>query len=362
MSALPLAVMMLEAEGVYRPNEAEGESGLEVRRALLGMRWAPAPWAEVVSTINAVAVKPVPLLWDAHVILSHRSGLKAEVGHGQTPLFPSVQQPRDTHPIPELSLTTAAFWPGRDTGLQLQLTNPHLPVEAWLRVGNGSGSPSGNDNPHLSADGRLDLVAGRARAPQGRATPLGLRLGVGGHTEDAEDRAGITGTLPTGFVFWRAPTIHGPVQIAEGHLVALAGPLQLTAEGALAQESRARDTDGNPTTPREDLDAVRSQGGCLEVAWMLTGQQRLPGAWPLAGEAPGLELSVRVERLSLGQGAEDVAPSGATSAEGALHLWLPEGIGAALWGGAARYDAAPLETPNSTSSWFLAARLSARWL
>ena len=115
LAASLVPVAMLEAEGVYRPHEAEGETGFEVRRALAGVRWSLAPWAEVVTTINAVAVKPVPLLWDAHVVFSHRSGAWV-AGFGQTPLFPSVQQPRDTNPIPELSLLTAAFWPGRRRG------------------------------------------------------------------------------------------------------------------------------------------------------------------------------------------------------------------------------------------------------
>jgi hypothetical protein len=95
---------------------------------------------------------------------------------------------------------------------------------------------------------------------------------------------------------------------------------------------------------------------------MVTGQHRLPGAWPVAGEKLGVEVAARGERLTLGERAADVDPGGAIGVEGAVRLWHPVGLGGGLSGGWFHDDTAPLEEPDVSSSWFVAGRVTARWL
>lgn len=356
-------VVLVEAEAALIPAEEEGESGVEIRRLYLGARWEPVPWATVVGAVNAASGEHDHLVLDAFVRVRPAGPVDLVLGYGKTPLFASARDAGvETLPIPELSLSTAALWPGRDTGFEAHLAGPQLPVEVWARIGNGSGSPAGNDNPQIAFDGRLDGVSGRAREGAERSAAWGLRVGAGFHVEDAEDRAGLSGHTPTGFEFWRSPTISGTVWTAEGHVVGLLGPVQLTLEGARASEARSEDTDGNPDTPRAALDPVGSWGGSGELAWMVTGQHRQPGAWPVAGDDVGVEVAGRAERLSLGMSAADVDPGGATGGELAVRVWHPRGLGGGVSGGYFHYDAAPLEEPGVTSSWFFAARVTARWL
>jgi phosphate-selective porin OprO/OprP len=352
-------VLAAEVDLAYSPREEEVESGFGVRRLLVGLDARPLPAVRAVAVLNPVGGEHDPLLWDAFIEGSHQ-GWTLTVGFGQSPLFASVQQPRDTNPVPELSLAARALWPGRDAGLQLHGAPMVAPVELWARVGNGSGSPTANDNSALSVDGRVDLVLGRGRAGAPADGPLGLRLGLGAHRERAEDRAGIAPILPNGFVPWRPPTVAGRVEVLEAHLVGLAGPVMLTVEGGLASEGRSADTDGDPETPRESLPTTGARAGVAELAWMLTGQRRLPGAWPVSGPRPGVELAGRVEAVAAGRGARDLEPGGVQGTELSARLWHPAGLSAALTGGQFQYDQAPLEEPGVTDSWFVALRASAR--
>lgn len=117
---------------------------------------------------------------------------------------------------------------------------------------------------------------------------------------------------------------------------------------------RSEDTDGNPDTPRAELDPVQSWGTSGEVAWMVTGQHRRPGACPVAGEKIGVEVAGGGERLSLG--------GGASGGELAVRVWHPIALGGGVSGGWFLYDTVPLEEPEATSSWHVAARVTARWL
>lgn len=308
-----------------------------------------------------MAGKHGAILHDGRVEVEPHEALRLSLGYGKTPLFASVRDlPVETLAVPELSLVARAFSPGRDVGAEAHLAHPALPVEAWIRAGNGSGAANGNDNPALAGEARLDLSFGRCRAGAERDAPWGLRLGVGGHLEDAFDRAGISGSTTPGFVFWRSPTVSGPLRLGEAHLLAQAGPVQLLAEGAMASEGREKDDDGNPETPRVALDPVRSSGLAAELAWMLTGQRRQAGEWPVEGERPALELAARGQRIWLGRGSEDVEDGGGAGVEGALRLWHEAGLGGALHGGWTRYDTPPLEAPEAETSVFVGARLLAR--
>lgn len=106
-------------------------------------------------------------------------------------------------------------------------------------------------------------MVGRARVDAERIDFFSLRLGGGFHFEDAEDRAGIAGRTPTGFEFWRSPTVAGTVWIAEGHGVVLVGPVQVTIEGAAASGGAPRTRTATPT-PRAPSWIRFSRGGRLE--------------------------------------------------------------------------------------------------
>ena len=250
-----------------------------------------------------------------------------------------------------------AFWPGRDVGLEVhRLPSPSFPVEAWLRVGNGSGIALGNDNSDFALDARLDAVFGRAAPRSDARRFFGVRVGAGLHKESAEDRLGIRGATADGFLFYRPTIVYGSRHVAESHAQVLAGPVQIRAELAVAKEGRAKDTDGNPNTPRVVQDPIRSSGGSVEVAWMITGQHRSPGQWPasLPGRRFGigaLEVGARFERLDLGLGAEGVARGGAKTGAFSVRWWATSFCALSAAAYYTAFEVPPIEEPNQKDSW-----------
>lgn len=250
-----------------------------------------------------------------------------------------------------------AFWPGRDVGLEVhRLPSASFPIEAWLRVGNGSGIALGNDNSDFALDTRLDAVFGRAIPSSDARRFWGFRLGAGLHLESAEDRLGIRGAIADGFQFYRPVIVFGQRYVGEAHSQILLGPVQLRLELAVAKEARAKDNDGNPNTPRVPQDPIRSSGGSIEAAWMLTGEHRSPGRWPkgLPGRTWGvgaLELAARLERLDLGRNASDVTPGGASTGVVALRWWATTFCALSAAAYYTKYDTAPIEEPDTTRSW-----------
>jgi phosphate-selective porin OprO/OprP len=253
-------------------------------------------------------------------------------------------------------MVTRAFWPAYDAGVEVhRAATARVPIEGWLRVGNGSGSALGNDNDDYALDARLDVALGRARTGVAATVPFGLRFGSGLHLESAYDRLGIAGATADGFVFFDAPTVSGPRYLTEGHVVAYGGPVKLTVEAALAKESRSKDTDGNTATPPVPEASVISKGAFAEAAWMIFGPWRRHGAWPV--DSPigvwdwgGLELGARAERILLAQGAPDVVPGGAWSTSGALRWWTTSFLAASLAVYYTRYDVAPVEETDKRTS------------
>lgn len=336
-------IAMIDNKFTFVPAEAEGMGGFEVRRLYLGFRWEPLSWVAGTASINGFGGEHGPTVLDAGIRVHPKGIISFNIGYGKTPLFISAHDISvETLPVPELSIVARSFWPGRATGAEVHLEGPDLPVEAWFRLGS---------IPELAMDGRVDLVL-----------KAGLRAGVGIHLSHTEDHPGLSGENPTGFSFWRAPTVSGKMQTVEGHVQGGMGPVQLTFEGAFASEGRSEDTDGNPETPRVSLDALQSWGASGEVAWMVTGQKRISGPWPVVGDKIGIEVAGRAERLSLGQGAVDTVAGGATGGELAVHLWHPAGWGSAISGGWLQYDVAPIEEPGVTHSWFVAANATLRLL
>jgi phosphate-selective porin OprO/OprP len=344
----------------------EGEDGFSVARLRLGAQGSFTRWFFAAAQVEMIGGEG-PRVLDAMVGVRPSPEWEVTFGASRTPLFSSARdEPLAALPVPELSMVTRAFWPGFDAGLEVhRLPTPRLPVEAWLRVGNGSGSALGNDNSDYALDARLDAAFGRAVTGAPASLPYGLRFGAGLHAESAEDRAGVGGTTAGGFLFYRPVTVSGPRTLTEAHVIVYAGPVKVTAEAALARETRSRDTDGNPDTPRVAQDPVVSKGATVEVAWMITGPRRRHGLWPVQSPAGtwdwgALELAARAERLSLGGGAKDVKAGGATAGSAALRWWVTSfcAVSAAAYFSA--YDAAPIEEPDRTRSWLGIVRATVR--
>ena len=352
-------ILMTELDATVYSDELEGETGLRVARLRLGGTARVAPWLTGFG-VAEVAIREAPVLLDAGVRLQPVAWLDVTVGYDKTPLFATAHDiPVETTALPDFPLVTRALWRQRDLGIEGHLREPALPLEAFVRLGNGSGTSYGNDNAAPSLEARLDLTAGRGRHQAEGDEVFGLRAGAGAHVENADDRSAIAGETPTGFLFWRSPTVSGPMQLVAAHALVWLGPTTLSAEGGWAREGRSRDDDGNPDTPRLALDPVSSWGGVGELAVAVAGPWRVPGAWPSAGQdQPTVELATRVERLSTGLGADDVAPGGILALEGGGRLWSPRGLAFGLSGYWASYDIAPLETPDRTTTWGTRARLT----
>ncbi|MBK8256179.1 MAG: hypothetical protein IPK82_26355 [Polyangiaceae bacterium] len=345
------------------PDRIEGEDGFALVRARLGARIDVGSWLSGVAQAEWAREKPA--LLDAYTELRPLKWLAIRVGASKTPLFAGARDEWVANlPIPERSMVVNAFWPGRDLGAELHLLpTPNLPIEAWVRAGNGSGAVLGNDNSDFAMDMRLDVALGRAIPTVGKNVFWGVRFGAGLHVDSVEDRPGVAGTTAGAFTFYRPPTVSGGRRVVEAHAVTWVGPVRVSGEFAFALESRGKDTDGNPDTPRVPLIATRSSGGGAEVAWMITGQRRVPGAWPVdtpwnQWDFGALELAARVERLDLGVGAPDVTAGGATSGAVALRWWATNyaALSAAFYG--YLYDRPPIEEPDRKDSWVTLLRLT----
>ncbi|ADO69014.1 conserved uncharacterized protein [Stigmatella aurantiaca DW4/3-1] len=364
--AEPLFSPLLVGELDYRVHstEVEGFTGFALGRFRLGGALRPTERFLAVGSVEWALEKP--LLTDALVLFTPVEGIHLSLGYGKTPLFASAKDVAvEALSIPELSLPVRALWPQRDLGLEAQFSPKTLPLEAWLRVGNGSRSSLGNDNAAPAVDVRLDSLWGGASPAAAPDTSWGLRLGGGVHAEDAFDRAGIGGTTPTGFLFYRPVPVSGWRWVTEAHAVFWSGPLQVTAEGGVAWEQRSRDTDGNPQTPRETLPGIRAQGGAVEVSWLVRGKRRPARGWPVVpseGEGMGIqgavEVAGRVERLVAGLGASDVQTGGSGGGALAVRWWATDFVGAGVAGYYLRYDHPPIEAPDRRDSWLVLSRVT----
>jgi phosphate-selective porin OprO and OprP len=343
----------------------EGNDGFAVDRLRLGTRLGFTRWFRAVAQVELVGESPRIL--DARVVAIPSPEWEISFGPGPTPLFSSARdEPLWALPLPELSMVTRAFWPAYDFGLEVhRLPTPRVPIEAWLRWGNGSGSALGNDNSAYALDARLDAAFGRAVTGAPRSLPLGLRLGAGLNAGAPASRLGVSGTTAEGFLFYAPATVNGPRYVFEGHVVAYAGPVKLTVEAALAKENRSENLSGNPDTPSVAQDPVFSKGIFAEVGWMIRGPWRRHGAWPV--DSPigtwdwgALELGARGERLSLETGARDVQPGGATSGSAALRWWTTSFAAASAAVYYTVYDQPPIAEPTQTRSWLGIFRVTVR--
>lgn len=349
-------------------SDLEGNSGFAIARLRPGLLLAPTPWFRGVATFEFAGENPTIL--DAYMRLRAADWVEFTLGYSKPPMFASfTYEPVHTLPFPDRAPVVGSFGVLRDLGADVHFTPHQLPIEGWLRIGNGTGSPLGNDNALPAGYGSLDLVLGRAWVgSSSESQTFGLRLGGGAFVESAQDRDGITGRTPLGFVYFRPVVVSGLRVVGEGHVVAYAGPLRLTVEGAVARESRSRDDDGNPSTPRVDLPTMQSYGLTSEVAWVLhgarrdvgrapRGQQRDDGAW--GGGA--VELAARYDGMWLGRGAGDVREGGSQGGALAVKWWPVDFLAGTLAGYVTHYDAAPIEEPEQLWSWGIVARASFFW-
>lgn len=350
------------------PSELEGNTGFALARFRPGVVLAPTSWFRAVATVEFAGENPSIL--DAFMNLRAAPWADFTIGYSKPPLFSSfILEPDQTLPFPDRAPVITSFQISRDLGAGVHFTPRNIPLEGWLRIGNGTGSALGNDNALPAGYGLIDLVLGRAwvGAPSEQRT-LGLRLGGGAFVESAGDRDGITGQTPMGFLYFRPVVVSGLRAVAEGHAIAYAGSLRLTVEAATARESRSRDDDGNPATPRIDLPTVRSHGVTAEVAWVVRGRPREVGVAPRDASLPdgpwdggAMEIAARYDGLWLGRGANDVRPGGSQGGALGLKWWPREFLAVALAGYVTRFDMAPVEEPDRLWSWGVLARTSFYW-
>lgn len=344
------------------PSELEGNTGFVLARLRPGLLFTPTPWLRAAFTLEFADEHPAVL--DALVRVRAAESVELTAGYSKPPLFASfTYEPEHTTPFPEHSPVVTAFRIRRDLGVDVHFTPRRVPLEGWLRVGNGAGSALGNDNALPAGYAALDLVLGRAwvgAAPEHRT--YGLRLGGAVLVESPRDRNGITGQTAFGFVYFRPIIVSGLCVVGEGHLVGYAGPVRLTVEGAFAREDRSRDDDGNPSTPRLQLPVVNSYGLTTELAWVLVGQPRDVGRAPGRADGVGaVEVALRHDVLWLGEGASDVRSGGSQAGALAVKWWPTSFLSASVAGYLTRYDTPPLEEPNQLWSWGALARLSVFW-
>jgi phosphate-selective porin OprO/OprP len=353
----------LLAELDYRVHarEVEGIDGFGLGRLRTGLVFDPAPWMSTVATIEWAGEHPMVL--DVFATLRAAEWLDVNVGWSKTPLFASFRyEPVAAMPFSSRSPVVNAFRVRRDVGVEAHLAPREVPIEAVVRVGNGSGSVLGNDTPLPAGYALVDLVLGRPwRGAAASERELGLRIGAAALVESVRDRDGIVGTTPLGFIYRRPIIVEGLRVVGEAHVIGYAGPLRLTIEGALAEEGRSRDDDGNPSTPRQPLPSLRSSGLTAELAWVLLGEPRRVGVAPAvpspwAGGA--LEVAARFDALWLGWGAGDVTPGGSTGGALAVKWWPVDFLAATLEGYVTRYDVPPVELPGEHWSWGGILRLS----
>jgi phosphate-selective porin OprO/OprP len=376
---------MMETDALVHSAVVEGENGFAIRRLRLGLEATPVPWLTAVAIVEyASGVEPNVHIWEGYLDVTPWGPLHLSFGFRRTPLFHIAKDELfEAMAVPELPVAVRAFWPDVDLGFEAHyLASGRAPIEAWLRVGNGSGTPLGNDSNELAYEGRIDLVLGRPRllAHCGRKPALpadglrpeaeacndffGLRVGVGGHVGTLQNESGVEGTTADDYVFFRPVTVNGLQSIGEGHVAAWLGRLTLDVEGAYVNEQRGQNAANGALVP---LASVDSWGGFAEVAYMIAGTPRVPGGWPnqspwnTVPSASGLEVAGRFDYVEFDHGASDVTGGGAKGGELAVRWWATRFLALSVAGYYLRYDVAPIEEPTQLNSWLALARATFHW-
>jgi phosphate-selective porin OprO/OprP len=346
---------------------AEENTGFQLTRFRVGAYSQPTDWIFALAQLEFNPANEGPVVLDAYARVGPWHGLRLSVGYLRSPLFVSARNELDgMAPFPELSMPVKALWPGRDLAVELHYAPPRVPLEAWIRFGNGNPSPTQNDlNDSFAYTTRVDFTWGRGRVDARGDETFGFRIGAGGVIDDSSyDRAGASGITAAEFQFYRPPTVSGTRRIAEAHALAYFGPVRALVEAAGGVEDRSA-SNGNPSGPRTSLDPEVTRGIAAEIAWMITGEKRVSSVWPVRRSAnpfsfahPAVEIAARAERLDVGRGMRDFAPGGATGGSLAGNVYLNAMFGLTLAGYYDRYDRSPIEEPGLRDSWLVQARLT----
>jgi phosphate-selective porin OprO and OprP len=373
-SPLPIdPYFMMETDALIHSAEVEGENGFEIRRLRLGLVAHPLRWLTAVGIAEyASAVEPTVHVWEGYLDVAPWEPLHLSFGFRRTPLFHIAKDELfEGMAVPELPLAVRSFWPGVDLGLEAHYLPLQVPIEAWARVGNGSGTPLGNNSDKLAYEGRVDLVLGRPRLASHSRDFLGMRLGVGIHVGSLVNEPGVGASTADNYVFARPTIVNGLQSIGEAHLALWVGRATLDVEAGHVIEERGQNATGSATAPLMLLPSAESWGGFAELAYMIWGEPRIPGAWPNASPwnaslaKGGVEIGGRFDYVAIDQDVPSsmtgVTASGAKGGEVALRWWATSFLAVGMAGYYLRYDVAPVEEPTQRNSWLWLSRATFSW-
>ena len=362
---MPLVVLQVDGRAVFHDddNAVEGESGFTAPRVRLGGR---LKWRAFEAQLIGEGAREKAGVLEAFGTVHLADEFAVTVGLQRSPLFAGGPDPLTFQPINERGVLERTMWPGRELGVGVRWSPTYVPVQAWLRVSNGvENALLGNDNSGFAGEGRVDFACGNARASRSYNQARdnndddgGFRAGFSARIESTDNESGMSGATPLNYVYWRAPPVSGPSSTIELHAQAFVGPARLTIEGGVANESRATDNDGNPNTPKVLTTGVMHSGGNAELAAVIVGPRRVWGTAPKTASltTPVIELAARGEVVRLGDApfGETADPAviagGAQAASAALTWWSHESLSLSLQVHALKYDVAPVDDPNRTSS------------
>jgi phosphate-selective porin OprO/OprP len=361
---------MMETDALVHSTEVEGENGFAIRRMRLGLTAHPVPWLSAVGIAEyASNVEPAVHIWEGYIDVTPWEPLHISFGYRRTPLFHIAKDELfEAMAVPELPLAVRSFWPGVDLGLEAHyLPLGRVPIEAWARVGNGSGTPLGNNTDKLAFEGRVDLVLGRPRSLAHARDVWGLRVGSGAHVGTLLNEAGVGGSTAGDYVFFRPAIVNGLQSIWEAHVAVWAGRATLDVEAAHVIEERGQNATGATGSPFTALPSAQSWGGFAEVGYMVWGQPRTPGAWPNGApwnaslDQGAVELAGRLDYLALDRGAPGLTSGGATGGELAVRWWATSFLAVSMAGYYLRYDTPPVEETTTKDSWLALTRATFSW-
>ncbi len=367
VSEIVQPTVLLETDYVQHSDPVEGHSGFALPRARLGLRLRPTDWLTAVGTVEFIG-EDGPYLLDGYARFDATDWLELTVGYSKPPLFASFRHDGiTTVPMPGRSAVVNEMRVRRDVGVDARFVPKRAPIEAIVRLGNGSTKLRENDNDTPTGYAALDLVLGRAWVG-GQNQLLGLRLGAAALLDDRSEHDSIAGVTPLGYVYVQPVITDGLRTIVTAHAIGYAGPVRLVVEGGFVQEGRTDDPDGDPATPLVELDPVRSWALTGELTWTIRGGWRQVGRGPavaslLDGKWDGgaLELAVRGDRFWLNHGAADLVRTGGTSTSLALKWWPTRFLALTAYGDATIFDIAPVDTPDRRFGWTALIRASLFW-
>jgi phosphate-selective porin OprO/OprP len=254
----------------------------------------------------------------------------------------------------------------RDVGVEARFVPRRAPIEAIVRLGNGSTDLQANETNTPTGYAAFDLVLGRAWVG-GHNELLGLRLGAAASLDDRSAHDSIAGVTPFGFIYAQPVVATGLRTIVTTHAIAHAGPVRVIVEGGFVQEGRTDDPDGDPTTPAIELEPVRNWALTGELSWTIRGWRTFDGGPQVASLLDGkwdggaLELAARGDRFWLRRGATDLAATGGTSIGLALKWWPTQFLALTAYGDATIFDDPPIEPPDHQWGWTAVIRATLFW-